>query len=109
MENYCYYCMDELSGNGPCGCDRSRKGEPPIPGATPPGTILNGRYLIGYPLGAGGFGMTYIGRDLNLDMKVAVKEYTEGRCGRKRALFKRSPCDGPFCRTVRHCECPGFF
>ncbi len=90
MENYCYYCMDELSGNGPCGCDRSRKGEPPIPGATPPGTILNGRYLIGYPLGAGGFGMTYIGRDLNLDMKVAVKEYTEGAAGGKERFLREA-------------------
>ena len=40
-----------------------------------PGTILNGRYLLGLPLGQGGFGITYIGRDLKLNMRVAVKEY----------------------------------
>lgn len=41
----------------------------------PVNTILNGRYLVGKVLGAGGFGITYIGYDLKLDGKVAVKEY----------------------------------
>ena len=40
-----------------------------------PGTILNDRYLLGLPLGQGGFGITYIGRDRLLDIRVAVKEY----------------------------------
>jgi serine/threonine protein kinase len=40
-----------------------------------PGTILRNQYLLGKPLGQGGFGITYIARDLNLDMRVAVKEY----------------------------------
>ncbi len=40
-----------------------------------PGTLLQNRYQIGAALGEGGFGITYIGRDINLDMIVAVKEY----------------------------------
>lgn len=40
-----------------------------------PGTILQERYLIGNALGQGGFSITYMGRDLKLDMRVAVKEY----------------------------------
>ena len=40
-----------------------------------PHTILKGQYLVGCALGEGGFGITYIGYDLKLDGKVAVKEY----------------------------------
>ncbi len=40
-----------------------------------PGSILNGRYMVGKVLGEGGFGITYIGWNLNLDMPIAVKEY----------------------------------
>ena len=41
----------------------------------PVNCILNGRYVVGKVLGAGGFGITYIGYDLKLDSRVAIKEY----------------------------------
>ena len=41
----------------------------------PPDTILHGKYLLSGAIGEGGFGITYTGQDLALDMKVAVKEY----------------------------------
>ena len=43
-----------------------------------PGSILAGKYIIGRTLGYGGFGVTYIGYDAELERKVAIKEYLPG-------------------------------
>lgn len=43
-----------------------------------PGTILNKKFLVGKAIGQGGFGITYIGRDLTLDIRIAIKEYYPG-------------------------------
>ena len=40
-----------------------------------PGTILHAQYRINSVIGQGGFGITYDGTDLKLDMHVAIKEY----------------------------------
>ena len=41
----------------------------------PAGMVLKEQYLIGKVLGQGGFGITYLGWDLYLDIPVAIKEY----------------------------------
>ena len=40
-----------------------------------PGTVIQNRYIVGRVIGAGGFGITYIGWDNVLRRVVAVKEY----------------------------------
>ena len=55
-----------------CGCDVNIEN---APHQLPVNTILYGRYIVGRVLGAGGFGITYIGYDLKLDGRVAIKEY----------------------------------
>jgi serine/threonine protein kinase len=63
--------MEIMEGND-CKCGYKPENNP---FALQPGTILNERYLIGRVLGHGGFGITYLGFDLNLESKVAIKEY----------------------------------
>ncbi len=75
-KNFCTYCMSAVPPGGSCPvCGLTEGSYKPSPHHLPPGTVLQGRYLVGRVLGEGGFGITYIGCDLRLEMKVAIKEY----------------------------------
>lgn len=45
------------------------------PRALKPGAVLNNRYIIKDMIGAGGFGITYLGLDQSLNQPCAIKEY----------------------------------
>ena len=71
----CYGCMKKISEETicpHCGYDMSKKNETH---QLPAGIILKEQYMIGKVLGQGGFGITYLGWDLYLDIPVAIKEY----------------------------------
>lgn len=74
----CYQCFGQRpEGPGPCphcGWDPTA-GREKYPLALPCGSILAGRYLVGRALGQGGFGITYVARDLTAGRLVAIKEY----------------------------------
>ena len=75
--NFCYHCMTPLPTGANacphCGVDVDSVQNNANQLAV--GSILAGTYLVGRTLGQGGCGITYIGYDINLDLRVAIKEY----------------------------------
>lgn len=73
---YCLNCMSQIpNGNTQCPvCHHSVSGKN-APHQLERGTILIGKYLVGKVIGEGGFGITYMGLDLNLELKIAIKEF----------------------------------
>ncbi len=55
-----------------CGFDETAAN---LPHQLPIGALLLDQYVVGRVLGQGGFGITYLGWDQNLERPVAIKEY----------------------------------
>lgn len=72
---YCFNCMKEAESRAICPYCHKQNVPDRIPHHLAPGTVLNGQYIVGNSLGEGGFGITYVGRDTKLQMRVAIKEY----------------------------------
>ena len=74
--NRCFACMQPIDSQEAvcphCGHDNHLRDNGP---GYLPEVLLYHQYRIGKMLGRGGFGVTYIGYDLNLKRRVAVKEY----------------------------------
>lgn len=76
LNTFCINCLQTKGNNircPKCGYDERKYKVHPL--YLKPKTILNNQYLIGKTLGQGGFGVTYLGQDLLLQKKVAIKEY----------------------------------
>lgn len=71
----CYNCMNEITEGKKCSKCGFVNTEYVPSHRLKPGTMLSGRYYLGNAIGEGGFGITYIGFDTRLEMKVAVKEF----------------------------------
>ncbi len=74
--NLCYGCFTDKENQDTCPCcgyvpDSSLEAGLYLT----PGTLLSGKYLVGRVLGQGGFGITYLGWDTNLDIRIAIKEF----------------------------------
>lgn len=70
----CMAVLDEPDLPCPlCGFDKNTYS--PSPRSLRPFTKLNGKYLVGKVIGEGGFGITYIGFNMETDLPVAIKEY----------------------------------
>jgi len=90
-DRLCFGCFIESAIPGPCprcGYDREKWARE-FPTALSPGSVLAGKYLAGRVLGKpGGFGIAYLGYELNLQAHVAIKEYMP------RELVTRDSGDG---------------
>ena len=74
---FCPGCLrDAEFENGVCAkCGFDMNGYTVMPHHLVPGTLVKQRYKIGRVLGEGGFGITYIGINTVLNLKVAIKEF----------------------------------
>ena len=92
MSRMCFNCMKMTEDGEFCAfCGKKLKTAPAH--HLLPGTILNGKYTVGYALGEGGFGVTYIGLDNSLQIKVAIKEFfPKGIVGRNSAITSDVSC-----------------
>ena len=76
IRKLCMNCMHMSKEDEFCPvCGKAKRGLKSYGRALEPGTILNGKILIGNILGMGNFGITYMGFDLLLEYRVAVKEF----------------------------------
>ena len=72
----CPNCMQQV-GNADCCpyCNFDVAGYEEISNSLEPFTVLQNKYMVGRVIGVGGFGITYIGWDMNLQTYIAIKEY----------------------------------
>ncbi len=77
-QTLCYNCFQHIQDPAAlcpyCGFDLEENRQK-FPVALRAGTVLNNRYIVGRVLGQGGFGITYVAFDTQLQTRMAIKEY----------------------------------
>ncbi len=72
----CPNCFMPIGGSTICpNCGNDYSKNKQFAGVLPVFTLLNNRYLVGRVLGKGGFGVTYIAKDIISNNICAIKEY----------------------------------
>jgi formylglycine-generating enzyme required for sulfatase activity/serine/threonine protein kinase len=75
-QKHCPGCFQDKSGLPVCPKCGYDEDAPRSPLFLPHGALIGGQYRVGRVLGRpGGFGITYLGWDQNLQARVAIKEY----------------------------------
>lgn len=77
-EEYCLHCCrhkKRINGCEECGSEAIGIEEENHPLFLPRNTLLDNRYIVGRCIGHGGFGVTYLGIERTLGLRVAIKEY----------------------------------
>ena len=75
MEKYRCPVCGRLTDQPVCPVCGWAEGQTNAPHQLQPGTVLRGQYVIGRALGQGGYGITYLGWDRELERTVAIKEF----------------------------------
>lgn len=76
LENLCMGCLEDKGNKSKCPqCGFIETALPESPNYLQLRTILQNKYIVGRPLGQGGFAITYLAWDINLGVKLAIKEY----------------------------------
>ena len=75
-QTLCMGCITDKGAAAVCPhCGFVESDQPASPAHLPLRTLLQARYRIGRVLGEGGFGITYLGWDETLALRVAIKEF----------------------------------
>ena len=93
----CMGCMNDRDTAAVCAiCGYDEAAPPSVPLQLAPRSVLNDQYIVGRALGAGGFAITYLGWDIRLARRVAIKEYLpSGMASRSLDTNQVVPHPGP--------------
>lgn len=74
--DFCHTCLADLAPGKICSrCGEDQSSAVDQGDVLLPGCVLGGKFKVGRLLGRGGFGATYLAWDINLRVRIAIKEF----------------------------------